>query len=189
MILLLCGVFSRRSRRRCLSSLMKQRLEQNSLRNCTALALPSKLSSPLGGVYKTKTEEPKTKTWISTHLKAVKRCWNALFGAKTIKSIGSSFCRNAPPQTTKRRPSLKAFYFHWDFCHRKKVIPFELIVSHKERWMYPVNGDWSNCRSSHQKTVRYYHAAKKCATNRFTYFSVDYIEIPNDIKDRPVFSK
>ena len=26
---------------------------------------------------------------------------------------------------------------------RKKVIPFDLIFSHKERWMFPVNGDWS----------------------------------------------
>ena len=49
--------------------------------------------------------------------------------------------------------------------------------------MYPVNGDWSNCRPSHQETVRYYHASKECVTNRFTYFSVDYIEIPNGIKD------
>ena len=26
------------------------------------------------------------------------------------------------------------------------------------------------------------HATKKCLTNRFPYFSVDYVEIPNDVK-------
>ena len=70
-----------------------------------------------------------------------------------------------------------------DFCHRKKVIPFDVIFSHKERWMFPVNGNWSNCRPSHQETVQYYHAAKKCLTTRFPYFSVDYVEIPSDVKD------
>ena len=59
---------------------------------------------------------------------------------------------------------------HLDFCHRKKVIPFDLIFSHKERWMFPVNGDWSNCRPSRQETVRYYHATKKCLTKRFPFF-------------------
>ena len=70
---------------------------------------------------------------------------------------------------------------HLDFCHRK-VIPFDIIFSHKERWKFPVNGDWSNCRPSRQETLRYYHATNKCQTNRFPYFSVDYVEIPNDVK-------
>ena len=70
-----------------------------------------------------------------------------------------------------------------DFCHRKKVIPFDIIFSHKERWMFPVNGDWSNCRPSRQGTVRCYHAAKKCLTSRFPYFSINYVEIPGDVKD------
>ena len=72
---------------------------------------------------------------------------------------------------------------HLDFCHRKKVIPFDLIFSHKERWMFPVNGDWSNCRPSRQETVRYYHATKKCLNDRFPFFSVDCVEIPNDVND------
>ena len=72
---------------------------------------------------------------------------------------------------------------HLDFCHRKEVNPFDLIFSHKERWMFPVNGDWSNCRPSRQETVRYYHATKKYLTNRFPSSSVDYVEIPNYVKD------
>ena len=49
--------------------------------------------------------------------------------------------------------------------------------------MFPVNGDWSNRRPSRQETVGYYHATKKCLTNRFLFFSVDYVEISKDVKD------
>jgi len=72
---------------------------------------------------------------------------------------------------------------HLDFCHKKKTIPFDVIFSHKERWMYPINGDWANCRPSNRETVRYYHAAKKCLMGRFPYFSEEYIHIPGDVKD------
>ena len=72
---------------------------------------------------------------------------------------------------------------HLNFCHRKKVIPFDVIFSHKERWMYPVNGDWSNCRPPQQETVRYYHASMKCLLTRFPYFTADYISTPSDVKE------
>lgn len=71
---------------------------------------------------------------------------------------------------------------HLDFCHRKKVIPFDVIFSHKERWMYPIKGDWSNSKPSQRGTVRYYHASKKFLTSRFPYFSLEYIHIPSDVK-------
>lgn len=71
---------------------------------------------------------------------------------------------------------------HLDFCHRKKVIPFDVIFSHKERWMYPIKGDWSNSKPCQRGTVRYYHASKKCLTSRFPYFSLEYIHIPSDVK-------
>ena len=35
-------------------------------------------------------------------------------------------------------------------------------------------------RPSRQENVRYYHAAKKCLTTRFPYFSVDYVGIPSE---------
>ena len=72
---------------------------------------------------------------------------------------------------------------HLEFCDRKKVITFDVIFSHKERWMYPIKGDWPNCKASQRETVRYYHAAKKCLTSRFSYFSLEYIHIPSDIKE------
>lgn len=72
---------------------------------------------------------------------------------------------------------------HLDFCHRKKVIPFDVIFAHKERWMFPINKDWSNCRPTTRETERYYHASKKCLISRFPYFSKEYIHIPGDVKD------
>ena len=72
---------------------------------------------------------------------------------------------------------------HLDFFHREKVIPFDVIFSYKERWMYPIKGDWSNCKPSQRETVRYYRASKKCPTNRFPYFSLEYIHIPSDVKE------
>ena len=76
----------------------------------------------------------------------------------------------------------KKTYDKKTFCHRKKVIPFDVIFSHKERWMYPIKGDWSNCKPSQRETVRYYHASKKCLTSRFPYFSLEYIHIRSDVK-------
>lgn len=73
---------------------------------------------------------------------------------------------------------------HLAFCHRRKVIPFNVIFSHKEQWMYPVERDWSNCKPSQRETVRYYHAPKKCLTSRFPYFTLEYIHIPSDVKQK-----
>ena len=28
-----------------------------------------------------------------------------------------------------------------DFCHRRRIIPFDLVLSHPEWWYYPINGD------------------------------------------------
>lgn len=44
-----------------------------------------------------------------------------------------------------------------EFCKRKRVIPFDMVLSHRERWYYPVNGDWSNKKASQKETALYYH--------------------------------
>ena len=73
---------------------------------------------------------------------------------------------------------------HLDFCHRRKVIPFDVFFSYNKEWsMYPVKGDWSNCKPSQRETIRYYHAAKECLTSRFPYFLLQYIHIPSDVKE------
>lgn len=69
------------------------------------------------------------------------------------------------------------------FCHRVKVIPFNLVFAHKERWFYPVDGDWSNRRASNKETTRYYHTRRNCIVKRFPYFGWEYVEIPQDVLD------
>ena len=112
-----------------------------------------KETSPRGTITRTQEDQANTNP-LYTEIYHNENTFNLMFltdGAKRCKSCYS------------------------DFCHRKKVIPFDPIFSHKERWMFPVNGDWSNCRPSRQETVRY--------DVRFPFFSVDYVEIPNDVKD------
>ena len=69
-----------------------------------------------------------------------------------------------------------------DVCHKKEVISFDLVFEHKERWFYPVNGDWSNRRASQKESTRYYHTTRKCMIARFPYFEVGYVQIPDEIR-------
>ena len=66
-----------------------------------------------------------------------------------------------------------------EFCQRKQVIPFNIVFAHKERWLYPVDGDWSKAKASKRETTRCYYTAKKCIMQRFPYFSWEYVEIPS----------
>ena len=52
--------------------------------------------------------------------------------------------------------------------------------SHRERWYYPVNGNWWNRKAS-QKETRYYHTTRQCMMAWFPYFDLDYVEIPDDV--------
>lgn len=63
------------------------------------------------------------------------------------------------------------------FCQRKQIIPFNMVFAHKERWMYPTDGDWSKAKASKKETTRFYHTMKKCIVQRFPYFNWDYVEI------------
>ena len=70
-----------------------------------------------------------------------------------------------------------------EFCRRKQVIPFNMVFAHKERWLYPVDGDWSKAKASKKETNRFYHTAKKCILKRFPYFNWEYVEIPSHVAD------
>ena len=68
-------------------------------------------------------------------------------------------------------------------CHRQKVIPFDLVFSHKEQHYFPLHGDWKNKQASNKESTRYYHAESKCIMPRFSYFTNDYIEIPSEVRN------
>ena len=69
-----------------------------------------------------------------------------------------------------------------DFCHRLRVVPHDLVFEHKERFYFPLNGDWKNKQVSNREATRYYHADYNCMKARFPYITNDYIEIPPDVR-------
>ena len=71
-----------------------------------------------------------------------------------------------------------------NFCHRIRVVPHDLVFEHKEKYYFPLNGDWKNKQVSNREASRYYHADAKCMRDRFPYFCNEYVKIPDDVKDR-----
>lgn len=69
-----------------------------------------------------------------------------------------------------------------DFCHRLRVVPHDLVFEHKERFYFPLNGDWKNKQVSNEEATRYYHADYNCMKACFSYITNDYIEIPPDVR-------
>lgn len=45
-----------------------------------------------------------------------------------------------------------------DFCNRLCIVPHDLVFEHKERFYFPVDGDWKNKQVSNREATRYYHA-------------------------------
>ena len=68
-----------------------------------------------------------------------------------------------------------------DFCHRKKIIPLELVFSQRERYYFLLHGDWKNKQASNKESTRYYHAESKCIMLQFPYYTNDYIEISSEV--------
>ena len=42
-----------------------------------------------------------------------------------------------------------------DFCHRQKIIPYDLVFAHKERYYFPLQGDWKNKVATNKEATRY----------------------------------
>lgn len=68
-----------------------------------------------------------------------------------------------------------------DFCHRTKIIPFDLVFGHKGCWHYPVNGDWANRKATTKETMRYYYTTKICILQRFPYFTWDFVAVSQSV--------
>ena len=61
-------------------------------------------------------------------------------------------------------------------------MPYNLVLEHKERYYFPVDGDWKKKQATNKESSRYYHADIKCIIGRFPYFSKAYIEISGTVK-------
>lgn len=69
-----------------------------------------------------------------------------------------------------------------DFYHRQKIIPTwfgiytqETILFSRSRWL-------KNKIATNKEAMQYYHTDPKCIMQRFPYFTIDYIEIPSEVK-------
>ena len=51
-----------------------------------------------------------------------------------------------------------------DFCNRQKIIPFDLMFSHKERYFFPQHGDWKSKKASNKELTLYYHADRSVSS-------------------------
>ena len=79
-----------------------------------------------------------------------------------------------------------------DFCHRQKMTPMDLVFSHKERYFFPLHGDWKNKQASNKESTRYYNADPKCITRRsltlLTTISRSLARFANHYKNRTKFT-
>ena len=69
-----------------------------------------------------------------------------------------------------------------NFFHTQKIIPYDLVFAHNERYYFPLQGDWKNKVATNKEEMRYYRTDPKCIVPWFPYFTVDYIEIPSEVE-------
>ena len=65
------------------------------------------------------------------------------------------------------------------FPRRQKIVPYNIVLSHEERWMYPAQGIKL---PSAKYTKKFYCVKRSCITKRFPYFHPSFIEIPEEVK-------
>ena len=68
---------------------------------------------------------------------------------------------------------------------REKVIPYDIVLSHKERWMYRNPKKPSEKLPSAKFTKKLYSVKSTCViiTSRFPYFASSYLEIPTKVRE------
>lgn len=69
------------------------------------------------------------------------------------------------------------------FIRRTKILPFDIVLAHEERWMYPDAKDKTKWVPSSATTTKYYCIRKSCIMERFPYFNASFLEIPPMIKE------
>ena len=69
------------------------------------------------------------------------------------------------------------------FIRRTKILPFDIVLGHEERWMYPDQKDKTKWVPSATTTTKYYCIRKNCIMQRFPYFNVSFLEVPPTTKE------
>ena len=69
-----------------------------------------------------------------------------------------------------------------EFPRRKMVIPFDIVLAHEEKWMYPDPKIQGKKLPSAKHTTKFYCVKGSCILSRFPYFDSSYLEISADVK-------
>ncbi|CAB4041563.1 Hypothetical predicted protein, partial [Paramuricea clavata] len=71
-----------------------------------------------------------------------------------------------------------------EFPRRQKIVPYDIVLPHEEKWMYP-DPTKPNCKLPSAKyTVKFYCVKCSCIKERFPYYNSSLIQIPIDVKGR-----
>ena len=62
------------------------------------------------------------------------------------------------------------------------LVPFDIVLAHEERWMYPDQRDKTKWLPSAKTTTKYYCVRKSCIMERFPYFNASFLVIPPEKK-------
>ena len=75
-----------------------------------------------------------------------------------------------------------------EFPRRKlqlvKCVPFDIVLAHEEKWMYPDPQNQGAKLPSAKYTTKFYCIKCSCVLNSFPYFNFSYLEISVDVKSR-----
>lgn len=69
-----------------------------------------------------------------------------------------------------------------EFPRRTMIAPFNLVLSHAEKWLYPDRTNPGNKLLSGKYTTKYYCIRRNCIMSRFPYFNSSYLEIPDEVR-------
>ena len=69
-----------------------------------------------------------------------------------------------------------------EFPRRTMIVPFNLVLSHKEKWLFPDPNNAGNKLPSAKYTTKYYCIRRNCIMVRFPYLNSKYLEIPDEVR-------
>ncbi|KAJ8018469.1 hypothetical protein HOLleu_43526 [Holothuria leucospilota] len=81
----------------------------------------------------------------------------------------------------------KALHCHQckiEFPRCQLIRPYDIVLSHKERWQYRTKEDPLTPRTSSKFTTKFYCVMASCVLRRFHYFTSSFLEVPKDVKTR-----
>ena len=73
---------------------------------------------------------------------------------------------------------------HIEFPRRKQIIPYDVILSHEEKWSYPDPQQPGRKLPSTKYTTKHYCVKGSCIKTRFPYYDSSLLQIPPEASSR-----